>query len=190
MGPCCQKAAGLFFLTIGEKLATKMTVLHAFFIWQKFFRGYYMPDRGKKRVVFACSDDREFYNDAVQHAKAKFPGQRVYLRADFGSIFEIVRFSGNLSNHPAIRFMMKHGIDEASAYNHQDCAAYVEEIMGMPLARERIYHVNDLRLFFQRVKVEAIPTFKADLNFQELDEIGMHVAVTRSIEQDPRIIIV
>jgi len=146
-----------------------------------------MPDKKKKRVVFACSDDREFYNDAVQHAKAKFPGQRIYLRADFGSVFEIVRFPGKLCDHPAIRFMMKHGIDEASAYNHQDCTAYAEEIMGRPLAWERIYHAGELRLFVQRVKDEAISTFEADLNFQELNETGKHVSVTRNIEQHPEI---
>ena len=138
---------------------------------------------GKKvRVVFACSDEREFYLDAVRHAKEKFPDYGICLRADFGSIYEIVRFPGKLSDHPTIRFMREHGIDEASAYNHQGCVAYQQEITGMNLSRERMFHVGDLRRFVERIREEAIPTFQADINFQELDEAGAYVAITRNIE--------
>lgn len=140
-------------------------------------------EQKKVRAVFACADDRKLYEEAVRHAEEKYPDYRVCLVTDFGTIFNLVHFEGRLCDHPTIRFMLKHGITEASVYDHEQCKAYEELVAGMSFIHEMDCHTSYMLRFVKRVRAEAIPDFQADINFQQLDVAKKSVAVTHELSE-------
>lgn len=139
--------------------------------------------QGPVRAVLACADDRELFWAAMMHAKEKFPNCRIYLLTDFGAIYNILRFEGNLRNHPTVRDMIELGINKASLYPHEHCKKYKKMVVGMNLKEEMRYHFGEMCRFVERIRAEAIPDFSADFNFQELDGAKEHVSIIHDMNE-------
>jgi hypothetical protein len=84
--------------------------------------------------------------------------------------------------------MVEHGIEMASAYNHENCSRYQSLIEGLDRFQELGFHITELNIFVKRVRAEAIPAFQAELYYQELDAAKEKVAVTHHVEEDSKAI--
>jgi hypothetical protein len=120
-------------------------------------------------VVIACSDKRRFWEAAISYAEWIFPGNPIYLVADFGGIKNIVGFPGSLINHPTFQTILELGYSRFMPFAHEDCAGYRRILEGVNRAQEKDHHVGEMRSFHIAVR-EIIPMASIFPRYQILNE--------------------